>query len=386
MKRSSKQFKTLLGLALIGMMMIAAAGCDSGDSSDSSSAATDPTDPTDSDVLTGVFVDSPVKGLYYETATQQNYTDEAGRFRYKANETIRFSLGAAAFGEAQAKPYMTPMDLVVGAQDVDDPAVTNMGRFMQGLDEDGDPENGIQIPAEAEEALANAAINFNAPVDDFEADENVQGVFNNLGSGGLRGVEAARQHLREHAPAGWDGKWRPGMDLNDDFTAEAFPMFIDDNENGVCDYFEEGTHDPGGLGAHAFIDENEDGICDLAQNGSNTWHGPGFVDEDEDGVCDYWDNDALRFNRNVGMGFIDEDGDGINDYFQAGTYGYNHDFIDENGDGVCDYAQDGSNTWHGPGFVDEDEDGICDHWDVVETENGEPQYGRGHGHHRRPTT
>lgn len=395
MNRDSRWFRTGMTLAMTGLMAFAV-GCGGG-GGDGDDADVD----AGTDALTGVFVDSPVAGLRYATQTLSGYTDDAGRFQYMKNERIRFYLGDADFGEAPAKPYMTPMDLVDGAEDVDDASVTNMGRFMQGLDADGDPENGIQIPPEAEEALQNRPIDFDAAVDDFGADPDVAGVFDDLngrgafgpgGHGGLRGVEASRQHLREHMPAGWEGDWRPGGPLpeNPEDAADAFPMFIDENDNGVCDYLEEGTHDPGD--GHAFIDEDGDGVCDLAQNGGNAWHGPGFVDEDGDGVCDYWDPDARRFNRNAGMQFVDADENGVCDYWETGTHdpgvgqgpGF-HEFIDEDNDGVCDLAQDGSNAWHGPGYVDADNDGVCDHWGIQETEGGEFQYGRGNGH-RRPTT
>lgn len=88
-----------------------------------------------------------------------------------------------------------------------------------------------------------------------------------------------------------------------------YPMYVDENGNGINDYVEVSGHDSGpstatrfseGLSSgempkgpvppgHAFVDENEDGICDYAQNGSATWHGPNFVDEDGDGQRDYWE-------------------------------------------------------------------------------------------------
>ncbi len=381
MKRHREQNKLMYGVALLSIMALLIAGCGGGGGSDSSDLSGD---PAGSDTLTGVFADSPVEGLEYETPTESGYTDAEGRFQYRETETVRFFLGSAQFGEAPAKPYMTPMDIVDGAVDVDDWAVTNMARFLQGLDADGDPENGIQIPQEAEDALNGRPVHFRIDVGAFEVDAHVQGVFDELnqrgvfGNGqgrGLRGVEAARQHMREHMPEDWEGPpapWRPGDDVNDDGTADVLPKFLDENENGINDYAEEAAHypadDPHG---HEFVDENGDGICDLAQDGSKTWHGPGFVDKDGDGVCDYWDKGQRQFNRHAGMPFIDENEDRVNDIFQFGTHqGPDHEFVDENGDGICDRAQDGSNAWHGPLFDDEDDDGVSDHWQ---------EGGRGHG-------
>lgn len=175
-----------------------------------------------------------------------------------------------------------------------------------------------------------------------------------------------------------------------------YPAYVDEDGNGINDYVEASGHDPGpssttgsshGLSSgempkgpappgHAFVDENEDGICDYAQNGSATWHGPGFVDENGNGICDYWDEASPRHRRHEGMRFRDENGNQINDHFEQPTHqGPRHDFVDEDGDGICDRAQDGSPTWHGPNFVDEDGDGRCDYW-----EPGGRGHGGRHGH------
>jgi len=55
-----------------------------------------------------------------------------------------------------------------------------------------------------------------------------------------------------------------------------------------CDVTEETSASPDDI-YPMYVDDNEDGICDRAQDGSPTWHGPNFVDEDNDGRCDYWE-------------------------------------------------------------------------------------------------
>lgn len=47
--------------------------------------------------------------------------------------------------------------------------------------------------------------------------------------------------------------------------------YVDNNENGVNDYFEEGTHSGDG---HIYLDENGDGICDRSLERGPYWHGP----------------------------------------------------------------------------------------------------------------
>ena len=49
---------------------------------------------------TGRFVDGPVSGLYYETATQAGQTDAQGTFEYRSGETVRFYVGDILIGEA----------------------------------------------------------------------------------------------------------------------------------------------------------------------------------------------------------------------------------------------------------------------------------------------
>ena len=166
-----------------------------------------------------------------------------------------------------------------------------------------------------------------------------------------------------------------------------YPMFADENGNGVNDFVEAYGHDPGSpavgyavqglaLGGHPFTDGNGDGICDYSQDGSNTWHGPGFVDNDGDGICDYWDEDSPLFNRHEGQQFrrsLRHTNRFVNAYTEVSFHnGSGHSFIDGDGDGICDRSQDGSNSWHGPGFVDSNGDGICDHYE----DNGRGRRGR----------
>ena len=172
-----------------------------------------------------------------------------------------------------------------------------------------------------------------------------------------------------------------------------YPMYVDENSNGINDYVEQLTHEAGsipnsnrndatlmkgqhfGERGHDFIDQDSDGICDYAQNGSPTWHGPGFVDDNNNGICDYWDSSHAMHRSHEGMRFHDENNNQVNDYFESETHrGPGHNFKDEDADGICDYAQDGSPTWHGPGFTDANQNGTCDYW-----EEGGRGHGRGHG-------
>lgn len=171
-------------------------------------------------------------------------------------------------------------------------------------------------------------------------------------------------------------------------TGPVYPMFVDGDGNGVNDYVEEGTHDPGqatarspsrsavsgtALLGHEFVDSDGDGICDFAQNGSETWHGPGYSDADGDGICDCWDEDSPCTGDHLHLRYRDRDRNRINDSYQAQYHEGGHGYVDADGDGVCDCAQGGSSCWHGAGFVDDDGDGVCDHWETGGRGYGQPQ-------------
>lgn len=137
-------------------------------------AGCDRSDFEDSPVLQGRFVDSEVEGVEYETETQSGVTGENGEFSYRAGETIIFFIGGIILGEAEAEPVMTPVDLVEGATDQFDDVVTNIARFLQTLDDDDDPDNGIRITEEVRNAAIDISIDFNVTIVEFEENPDVQ--------------------------------------------------------------------------------------------------------------------------------------------------------------------------------------------------------------------
>ena len=170
-----------------------------GDGGGSPSTAT----PT---LQTGTFVDSPVQGLSYETATQSGVTDANGTFKYQTGETIKFFLGDILIGQATAKETMTPVDLVPGATNEMHQSVTNICRLLQSLDNDGNPDNGINITQQIKNEIEGRSIDFNMSTSEFGADADVIALFNTLNamnafSGGVERTlctaQQAQNHLRE---------------------------------------------------------------------------------------------------------------------------------------------------------------------------------------------
>jgi para-nitrobenzyl esterase len=109
--------------------------------------------------LSGVFVDSPVAGLDYRGGEAgPSRTDDEGRFQYLEGEILTFSIGDLDLGAAPGSSVITPLDVVAGAADAEDPRVLNMLVLLQTLDADGDLNNGIQLTAAIrDEVSANSS-------------------------------------------------------------------------------------------------------------------------------------------------------------------------------------------------------------------------------------
>ncbi len=121
----------------------------------------------DSDTpVTGVFVDSEVSGLGYEcgSSTTRKFTNAAGEFTCNAGDDVRFYIGEILLGsvlvtsdtEVVTPAMLTGVDVgemfSVGiGESMPSPELyssAGMASLLQSLDEDGDPDNGIQIPEE----------------------------------------------------------------------------------------------------------------------------------------------------------------------------------------------------------------------------------------------
>lgn len=123
--------------------------------------------------LEGRFVDGPVQGLEYKTATITGATGPNGEFKYLQGETVEFSLGNTVLGSTAGAPIVTPVTLVPGAVNDLHSYVGNIAQLLQSLDDDGDHENGIQITAETRALAATRTVNVQQSSDAFTADPSV---------------------------------------------------------------------------------------------------------------------------------------------------------------------------------------------------------------------
>ncbi len=141
----------------------------------------------------GVFVDSPVEGMDYETGSESGLTGLGGGFNYREGEIITFSIGDVILGQAAGKDMLTPIELVPGAADETDSTVTNICRLLQSLDEDGNVQNGIQITAQIRAEVHGRPIDFNLSISQFENDPAIVDLFGTLNALNLFTADTPRQ-------------------------------------------------------------------------------------------------------------------------------------------------------------------------------------------------
>jgi hypothetical protein len=105
-----------------------------------------PAPPAAGSTQDGVFRDANVQGLEYTSGTLSGVTGADGRFQYQMGSDVTFKVGAVTLGSFQGQPFITPVHLPTVPVNIGD-QIDNRVRFLQMLDLDGNPENGIEISA-----------------------------------------------------------------------------------------------------------------------------------------------------------------------------------------------------------------------------------------------
>jgi len=126
----------------------------------------------------GHFIGSPVGGLSYKTPTFCGFTDDSGGFDYFPGERVELAIGSVHLGNPIAGHKISPLDIFEAA-DTEDPRVINMARFLQSLDADASPKDGINITADVVvcleatvEILGLTSLDFS---DDGQIEDVIQG-------------------------------------------------------------------------------------------------------------------------------------------------------------------------------------------------------------------
>ncbi|WP_428739699.1 hypothetical protein [Sulfurimonas sp.] len=140
----------LFSTAIIASTLILT-GCGGSSSSDGETTAT---------TTTGQFIDSAVSGLIFKCSSgNSGITDVSGHFTCNTGDSVEFSINGFVIGSASAGDFITPQTLFPNNTQ----AQTNLAQFLQTLDSDGNPENGITIDSQSQEAQglnANLTVDF----------------------------------------------------------------------------------------------------------------------------------------------------------------------------------------------------------------------------------
>lgn len=113
--------------------------------------------------ITGAFVDSAVEGVSYSTGLsgKSGKTNAQGQYECNSGDTVTLQVGSITLGAAPCAALITPLDLAgLSTYSATNDQLGNLLVFLQALDEDDDPANGIRITADMGAALVGKAVNF----------------------------------------------------------------------------------------------------------------------------------------------------------------------------------------------------------------------------------
>ncbi len=292
----------------------------------------------------GYFIDGPVEGLNYSTSpgNLKGVTNIDGEYEYLDGDTVTFSIGKIVLGSATATGVVTPQNLVGG--EIDDPQVVNIARLLMTLDADGEPDNGLQIPAQVRAAAAQ--LEDNAAQINFTDDNSFAIAAREL-------ITALTDDL---------------VGVEDDDIYETAPLLVASLEAQIHLIESAGDNDGDGQINYIDTDDDADGLTDVVDNCplisnpdqmdiDGDRQGNACDDDDDgDGVLDGSDNCRLIANTDQtdtdsdGLGNEcdnDIDGDGIPNNLDP--FPDNPDNTDTDGDGIHDNIDD-----------DDDNDGFDD--------------------------
>ncbi len=128
------------------------------------------------------YLEGSIVGLEYLCGSRTGLTDNEGKFFFKEGETIKFLVGDIEICDfVEARALMTPIDLVIADKFAENSTVNNIARFLQFLDNDQAPENGIKITMATRELTRGISINFSTSPESFESENpDLQSLKNTL--------------------------------------------------------------------------------------------------------------------------------------------------------------------------------------------------------------
>jgi hypothetical protein len=197
---------------------------------------------------TAQFFDSLVEGLDYTSATHSGTTDINGSFNYKPGEDTTFKVGDIVLGTLTPSRVVSPVDILgEGALLGDSPEALNIARFLQTIDDNDTPQDGITISEETRSASIGKSINFDQSTVAWENDPDVLATINELTTNTLVSAAEARDHILAWIAASrageyggtWDqenngpytGNWRLSVSTSGEVVF--IGNYLDDDFGGV---------------------------------------------------------------------------------------------------------------------------------------------------------
>ena len=175
------RYKRSVKLITLSMLTALVSGCGSSGSDTQSNAA--------EKSGTGYYLDSAISGVKYVCGIHSGITGSDGSFTFEKGKSCTFTLGELKLRSVEANALIDKVKVIEEKIEV--------ATLLQTLDADGNPENGITIPAKVVEKLAQEKIAI-LP----ETPEALQSIYEKVKSvegyhGSVKTVEEARQHLEK---------------------------------------------------------------------------------------------------------------------------------------------------------------------------------------------
>ncbi|MBC7436126.1 MAG: hypothetical protein H7332_08665 [Bdellovibrionales bacterium] len=139
----------------------------------------------------GTLIDAAVGGVSYITSSGVTGTTAVdGSYDFNPGDTVTFTLGGLTLGTATATGIISPMELSGGSA----VRLQNLLVLLQSLDSDGNPGNGVIIPAGAAAAVTSS-VNLAGGTATFAADAGLQGT---MTAGGVSGAPKSNDVASAH--------------------------------------------------------------------------------------------------------------------------------------------------------------------------------------------
>jgi uncharacterized repeat protein (TIGR03806 family) len=208
---------------LTPLLIAVLSACGGGSSSNSSGGVTPtPNPPSEPTELSGYFIDGPVSGAQYQIQGSDSIllTESDGGFKYFSGDIIKFTIGGISLGQSATAKFITPAQI-----QANDQAAVNLSRFLLTLDEDKNPDNGIQISTTVRDTAAGLSISANEfEATDGEFDDSALADFARSANGDSRALIARRVAEIELACS--------NQDISDGtFNGDCNIWYIADNNN-----------------------------------------------------------------------------------------------------------------------------------------------------------